>query len=143
MSPCPSTGRSSGKCPGYIIDHVKALACGGADAPSNMQWQTVRAAKEKDAWERDDCSMGATSYRSKTIPSARTPDFTALPKTTTHSGTGFDSDNNRRARENFGRRSGSGAYPSGGGQTLQRGARGGCYYETPSGKQYVDRSKCN
>jgi hypothetical protein len=50
--PCPSTGRSSGACPGYIIDHVKPLANGGADAPSNMQWQTTQAAKEKDKWER-------------------------------------------------------------------------------------------
>jgi hypothetical protein len=51
--PCPSTGRSSsGACPGYVIDHVKPLANGGADAPSNMQWQTKEAAKAKDKWER-------------------------------------------------------------------------------------------
>src|SRR5437870_1964401 len=25
---------------GYVIDHIKALACGGADDPTNMQWQT-------------------------------------------------------------------------------------------------------
>jgi hypothetical protein len=50
--PCPSTGRSSGACPGYVIDHVKALECGGADDPSNMQWQTVSAAKAKDKTER-------------------------------------------------------------------------------------------
>jgi hypothetical protein len=50
--PCPSTGKSSGACPGYVIDHVKPLANGGADAPNNMQWQTKAAAKEKDKWER-------------------------------------------------------------------------------------------
>lgn len=50
--PCPSTGKSSGACPGYVIDHVKPLASGGADDPSNMQWQTNAAAKEKDKWER-------------------------------------------------------------------------------------------
>jgi len=50
--PCPSTGRRSGACPGYIIDHVRPLECGGADAPSNMQWQTVAAAKTKDKTER-------------------------------------------------------------------------------------------
>jgi hypothetical protein len=50
--PCPSTGRSSGSCPGYVIDHVKPLECGGADAPSNMQWQTTSAAKAKDKTER-------------------------------------------------------------------------------------------
>ncbi len=52
-SPCPSTGRTSGRCPGYIVDHVKALECGGADAPSNMQWQTVTEAKAKDKTERN------------------------------------------------------------------------------------------
>ena len=35
------------------VDHVKALACGGADAPSNMQWQTVADGKAKDKWERN------------------------------------------------------------------------------------------
>jgi hypothetical protein len=38
-----------------VVDHVKALACGGADHPSNMQWQTVEAAKRKDKWERKEC----------------------------------------------------------------------------------------
>jgi hypothetical protein len=46
--PCPSTGRTSGACPGYVADHIKALACGGADAPSNLQWQTVAEGKAKD-----------------------------------------------------------------------------------------------
>ena len=40
----PSTGRTSGACPGYVIDHVVPLKRGGADAPSNMQWQTEAAA---------------------------------------------------------------------------------------------------
>jgi len=34
-----------------VIDHVKALKRGAADAPSNMQWQTVAAAKAKDKTE--------------------------------------------------------------------------------------------
>ena len=55
MHPCPSTGRASGRCPGYIVDHVMALACGGIDAPSNMQWQTKEQAKAKDKWERKGC----------------------------------------------------------------------------------------
>ncbi len=50
-NPCPSTGRTTGKCPGYVVDHVKALECGGADSPSNMQWQTVTDAKAKDKTE--------------------------------------------------------------------------------------------
>jgi len=52
QSPCPSTGKSSGRCPGYVVDHVTALECGGADAPSNMQWQTKADAKAKDKTER-------------------------------------------------------------------------------------------
>lgn len=51
QSPCPSTGRSSGACPGYVVDHVKPLKRGGADHPSNMQWQTAQAAKQKDKTE--------------------------------------------------------------------------------------------
>jgi hypothetical protein len=39
--PCPSTGRTSGACPGYRKDHVVPLACGGPDAVSNLQWQTI------------------------------------------------------------------------------------------------------
>jgi hypothetical protein len=50
--PCPSTGQPRGPCPGWIIDHIQPLACGGADDPSNMQWQTRRQAKLKDRWER-------------------------------------------------------------------------------------------
>lgn len=49
--PCPATGKSAGRCPGYVIDHVKPLECGGTDAPSNMQWQTSAAAKAKDRTE--------------------------------------------------------------------------------------------
>jgi hypothetical protein len=51
QQPCPSTGRSSGACPGYVVDHVRPLECGGADAPSNMQWQTIAAGKAKDKTE--------------------------------------------------------------------------------------------
>ena len=49
--PCPSTGKTSGECPGYVIDHIRALKHGGADSPENMQWQTVEAAREKDKVE--------------------------------------------------------------------------------------------
>jgi hypothetical protein len=53
--PCPATGASKGSCKGFVIDHVKALACGGADSPFNMQWQTVAEGKAKDKWERKEC----------------------------------------------------------------------------------------
>src|SRR4051794_25923542 len=49
--PCPSTGKASGACPGYVIDHVVPLKRGGADGPRNMQWQTAAAAKAKDKVE--------------------------------------------------------------------------------------------
>jgi 5-methylcytosine-specific restriction endonuclease McrA len=49
--PCPSTGRTSGACPGYVVDHVIPLKRGGADAAVNMQWQTIAAAKAKDKIE--------------------------------------------------------------------------------------------
>ena len=50
--PCPFNGKTSGSCPGYVIDHVNPLECGGADNPSNMQWQTIAAGKAKDKTER-------------------------------------------------------------------------------------------
>lgn len=52
LHPCPATQQSTGSCPGYIIDHIVPLDCGGPDAPSNMQWQTVPDAREKDKIER-------------------------------------------------------------------------------------------
>lgn len=73
--PCPAHGKRSGACPGYVIDHIKPLACGGADNPENMQWQTVEAGKEKDSWERDHCGSKQTVPKLSTpsrIPSAQT-----------------------------------------------------------------------
>lgn len=55
LHPCPATGRSRGRCPGYVIDHIKPLACGGPDAPVNMHWQTLADGKAKDKWERKAC----------------------------------------------------------------------------------------
>ena len=44
------TGYAHGR-PGYVVDHITPLKRGGADSPSNMQWQTIAEAKAKDKWE--------------------------------------------------------------------------------------------
>lgn len=44
------TGYPHGR-PGWIVDHVIPLARGGCDCSANLQWQTVEAARCKDAFE--------------------------------------------------------------------------------------------
>ena len=53
--PCPANGRTRGPCHGYVVDHIEPLCANGSDSPGNMQWQTVKAAKEKDRKEREMC----------------------------------------------------------------------------------------
>jgi hypothetical protein len=48
------TGYPHGR-PGYVVDHVRPLVCGGLDAPINMQWQTIAEAHAKDKTERAGC----------------------------------------------------------------------------------------
>ena len=67
--PCPSNGNNHGACPGYVIDHITALACGGADEPSNMQWQSVAEGKAKDKWERKGCATGKNAANDETFNS--------------------------------------------------------------------------
>jgi len=42
---------------GYVVDHRIPLACGGADAPYNMVWQTKAEAAAKDKIERKGCTQ--------------------------------------------------------------------------------------
>jgi hypothetical protein len=54
---CPSTGLHKGPCPGWAIDHVIPLACGGRDAVFNMAWipdegKSCAADYCKDRYER-------------------------------------------------------------------------------------------
>jgi hypothetical protein len=46
-NPCPATGKISGPCPGYQVDHVRALCAGGTDHASNMAWLTIEEHKRK------------------------------------------------------------------------------------------------
>ena len=86
VNPCPATGARSGPCPGYVIDHVKALACGGVDSPANMQWQTVADAHAKDGWERKGCEIGpGASGRTGIVhsyPAANVPRYGGYPSGT-------------------------------------------------------------
>jgi hypothetical protein len=59
-NPCPSTGKRSGACPGYVKDHVRALCDGGSDSVGNMQWQTRGEARAKD---RTECKSGRSRGR--------------------------------------------------------------------------------
>ena len=45
------TGYPHGR-PGYVVDHIIPLKRGGADAPWNMQWQTITDSQEIGAAER-------------------------------------------------------------------------------------------
>lgn len=54
---CPSTGKSTGACPGWQMDHTVPLSVFGADSVSNLQWlpnelKTCAGSICKDRWER-------------------------------------------------------------------------------------------
>jgi hypothetical protein len=54
---CPATHQHTGACPGWAVDHVIPLACGGLDAVSNLQWlpneiKSAPGALTKDRFER-------------------------------------------------------------------------------------------
>jgi len=59
-NPCPANGNQRGPCPGYEIDHLRPLKCGGADVPSNMQWLTINAHREKTKREARSCRNGSS-----------------------------------------------------------------------------------
>jgi hypothetical protein len=49
------TGYPNGR-PGYVVDHIIPLTCGGCDVPSNMEWLKEADWKRKSLWERQPCS---------------------------------------------------------------------------------------
>ncbi len=54
-NPCPSTGEKKGACPGFEVDHKKALMNRGKDKPENMQWLSKEEHKEKTKNDIDQC----------------------------------------------------------------------------------------
>ena len=56
LNPCPATGKSTGPCLSGLGRGSWPLCAGGADHPSNMQWQTEAEAREKDREERRQCA---------------------------------------------------------------------------------------
>ncbi len=52
------TGYPKGR-PGYMVTYRVGLACGGADAPYNMQWQTIADGKAQNKRERKRCKKHA------------------------------------------------------------------------------------
>lgn len=55
--PCPSTGLTTGACPGWAMDHVWPLDACGCDSVGNLQWlpwsiKASSAPDAKDRWER-------------------------------------------------------------------------------------------
>lgn len=53
LVPCPSTGRTSGACPGFVKDHrIPLCLAPWADEIWNLQWQAKgeAAAKDKREW---------------------------------------------------------------------------------------------
>ena len=48
-NPCPATGKPTGACPGWQVDHVRSLCAGGVDHPTNMAWLTIEAHQRKTA----------------------------------------------------------------------------------------------
>lgn len=45
LVPCPATHKTTGRCPGWTVDHITPLKDGGLDDPTNLQWKSTRAGK--------------------------------------------------------------------------------------------------
>lgn len=74
QTPCPSTGETRGRCPGFVVDHIDPLCAGGADHPDNMQWQALAGSYAKDVAERSRCRALRQNYANQ--PSS--PENTAV-----------------------------------------------------------------
>jgi hypothetical protein len=54
--------------PGYVVDHICALSCGGLDLPINMQIQSITEAKKKDKWETTKEGCASTCFSFNSLP---------------------------------------------------------------------------
>lgn len=62
--PCPATNKTTGACPGWVVDHAWPLCAGGPDSASNLQWQTRADALAKDKVEWRVCrTLRAHGYK--------------------------------------------------------------------------------
>lgn len=53
IHPCPSNGSTSGACPGWALNHVIPLACGGCDSVANLDWMPDEIKSCAQPWCRD------------------------------------------------------------------------------------------
>jgi hypothetical protein len=53
--PCPSTGKTTGACPGWERDHWIALVCGGPDTVANMVWMEIEYHRAKTKLDMKEC----------------------------------------------------------------------------------------
>ena len=63
--PCPSTNKTTGACPGWIVDHLVPICFGGMDSPLNMQWQELAQSRIKDKFEMEACALKVALAASK------------------------------------------------------------------------------
>jgi hypothetical protein len=53
---CPVTNKIQARCPGWVVNHIEPLACGGTDVPANMEWEQRAPSYKRDAFERRVCA---------------------------------------------------------------------------------------
>lgn len=68
LYPCPSTGLTTGACPGWAINHTIPLACGGCDSVSNLDWMPDEIKSCAEPWCRDRWERQVYDDRSATTP---------------------------------------------------------------------------
>lgn len=71
IHPCPSTGKSTGACRGWSIDHVIPLACGGLDGVSNLQWLPNVIKVGWQDWKKDSLERKIYAVEGKESPSCK------------------------------------------------------------------------